>query len=153
MTTEQDKGQTPRGELLRMVTDIVASYVRATKVSAHQVSEIIERVGEGLERPAEPPRSEPEPAVPVRRSVTPEYLICLEDGKKLKMLRRYLMTAYGMTPEQYRAKWGLPKDYPMVAPNYALRRSSLARASGLGRRQQEAGTARRRNAHTTRSEG
>jgi predicted transcriptional regulator len=149
---EQDKAQTPRGELLRMVTDIVASYVRSTKVSASQLSEVIERVGEGLERPAETRPSEPEPAVPVRRSVTPDYLICLEDGKKLKMLRRYLMTSYGMTPEQYRAKWGLPKDYPMVAPNYALRRSALARASGLGRRPPEPTVARKRSGRTTRSE-
>ncbi|MDB5379484.1 MAG: transcriptional regulator, partial [Rubritepida sp.] len=73
------------------------------------------------------------PAVPVRRSITPDYLICLEDGKKLKMLKRHLHTSYGMTPDVYRAKWGLPSDYPMVAPNYATRRSEIAKGFGLGR--------------------
>ena len=72
----------------------------------------------------------------VRKSITPDYLICLEDGAKLKMLKRYLMTSYGLTPEAYRVKWGLPRDYPMVAPNYAKRRSALAKESGLGRRRE-----------------
>ena len=74
------------------------------------------------------------PAVPIKRSVTDDYIICLEDGKKLKLLKRHLMTAYGMTPEQYRAKWGLKHDYPMVAPNYALKRQELAKRIGLGRK-------------------
>ncbi|MFX7934415.1 MucR family transcriptional regulator, partial [Acinetobacter baumannii] len=74
----------------------------------------------------------PDPAVPVKRSVTPEYIVCLEDGKKLKMLKRHLMTAYGMTPDQYRERWGLPADYPMVAPNYANQRRELAKQIGLG---------------------
>lgn len=135
---EQDKPRASHAAILRMVTDIVASYVRSTKVATNQLPQIIEQVYQTLERPEPPAPKRPEPAVPIRRSVTPEYLVCLEDGKKLKMLKRYLMTTYGMTPEQYREKWGLPKDYPMVAPNYALRRSSLAKESGLGRRQQEA---------------
>jgi predicted transcriptional regulator len=74
------------------------------------------------------------PAVPVRRSITPEYLVCLEDGKKLKMLKRHLRAAYGLTPDDYRAKWGLPADYPMVAPNYANQRSEFAKKIGLGRK-------------------
>ena len=117
-----------------MVTDIVASYVRHTKVSSAQLPEMIGSVYKALQRPVEPAPAKLEPAVPVRRSVTPEFLVCLEDGRRLKMLKRYLMTAYGMTPDQYREKWGLPKDYPMVAPNYAKRRSLLAKESGLGRR-------------------
>ena len=76
----------------------------------------------------------PEPAVPVKKSITPDYLVCLEDGKKLKMLKRHLMTHYGITPDEYRAKWGLPADYPMVAPNYAEQRRSLAVKIGLGRK-------------------
>jgi predicted transcriptional regulator len=135
---EQDKSRTSHEELLRMVTDIVASYVRATKVASSQLPEIIAQVYHSLDQPTAPAPARPEPAVPIRRSVTPEYLICLEDGKKLKMLKRYLMTTYGLTPEQYREKWDLPKDYPMVAPNYALRRSTLAKESGLGRRREPA---------------
>jgi predicted transcriptional regulator len=83
---------------------------------------------------AEPAAAELVPAVPVRRSVTDDYIVCLEDGKKLKTLKRHLMTAYGMTPEQYRAKWGLRADYPMVAPAYSRRRGELAKALGLGRK-------------------
>ncbi|GBQ58046.1 Ros/MucR family transcriptional regulator [Komagataeibacter swingsii DSM 16373] len=84
-------------------------------------------------RPVNEPEK-PQPAVPIKRSVFPDYIICLEDGKKLKMLKRHLHSAYGMTPEQYRERWGLPAEYPMVAPNYAERRSSLAREIGLGRK-------------------
>ena len=83
---------------------------------------------------SEPAPAELTPAVPIRRSVTDDYIVCLEDGKKLKMLKRHLMTAYEMTPEQYRAKWGLKPDYPMVAPNYALKRQELAKKIGLGRK-------------------
>ena len=136
--SEGDGSGISREVLLRMVTDIVASYVRSTKVATAQLPDLIVEVSRSFDRPKEQPA---EPAVSVRRSVTPEYLICLEDGKKLKMLKRYLMTVYGMTPEQYRAKWNLPKDYPMVAPNYARRRSELAKASGLGRRQERSAAA------------
>jgi predicted transcriptional regulator len=132
---EHDPPNTSHETLLRMVTDIVASYVRSNKIPTHQLPEIIQQVYRSLERPEPPAPKQQEPAVPIRRSVTPEFLICLEDGKKLKMLKRYLATTYDMTPDQYRAKWSLPKDYPMVAPNYAQRRSSLAKESGLGRRQ------------------
>jgi len=89
---------------------------------------------ENLGRPTEPVVTKPEPAVPVRKSVTPDYIICLEDGKKLKMLKRHLKTSYNMTPEAYRERWGLPNDYPMVAPNYAQQRSRLAKEIGLGTR-------------------
>ncbi|MEE3624996.1 MucR family transcriptional regulator [Nitrospirillum sp. BR 11752] len=89
-----------------------------------------------VEQPAPAPK--PVPAVPVRKSVTPDYIVCLEDGKKLKMLKRHLRTAYNLTPDEYRAKWGLPADYPMVAPNYAEQRSGLAKAAGLGRRAEAA---------------
>ena len=140
------KPSVTRDALLQMVADIVTSYVRATKVASEQVPDIIRQVYRSLERP-EPTAAEPlQPAVPIRRSVTPEYLVCLEDGRQLKMLKRHLMTAYGMTPAEYRARWGLPKDYPMVAPNYAKHRSALARESGLGRRRSAAAPARTRAA-------
>jgi predicted transcriptional regulator len=132
---EPDRPGASHETLLRMVADIVASYVRSNKIPTSQLPEVIQQVYQSLERPEPPAPKRQEPAVPIRRSVTPEYLICLEDGKKLKMLKRYLATTYDMTPDQYREKWGLAKDYPMVAPNYALRRSSLAKESGLGRRQ------------------
>jgi predicted transcriptional regulator len=121
-------------ELLRMVTDIVASYVSHAKVASSELPELIDSVYQSLNRPISAPPVPLEPAVAVRKSITPDYLICLEDGAKLKMLKRYLMTSYGLTPEAYREKWGLPRDYPMVAPNYAKRRSALAKESGLGRR-------------------
>ena len=85
----------------------------------------------------EPPEVKQEPAVSIRASVKPDYIVCLEDGKKLKMLRRHLMTAYNMTPDEYRAKWDLPKDYPMVAPNYAEARSQLAKKMGLGQQRRK----------------
>jgi predicted transcriptional regulator len=129
-------------ELLRMVTDIVASYVSHAKVAPSELPELIESVYQSLNQPAAVPPPPLEPAVAVRKSITPDYLICLEDGAKLKMLKRYLMTSYGLTPEAYRVKWGLPRDYPMVAPNYAKRRSALAKESGLGRRREPEGTDR-----------
>jgi predicted transcriptional regulator len=132
---DQDKAQPPRG-LLRMVADVVASYVRSTRLAASQLPEVIERVHGALQKPAPTPPALPKPAVPIRHSVTPEYLICLEDGKKLKMLKRYLMRIYGMSPAQYRSKWGLPTDYPMVAPTHSLRRRSIAKASLLGHRKE-----------------
>ena len=88
---------------------------------------------ESLASPKEEPVEELKPAVSIKRSVTDEYIVCLEDGKKLKMLKRHLRTVYGMTPEEYRAKWGLPADYPMVAPNYSRQRSAFAKKIGLGR--------------------
>jgi predicted transcriptional regulator len=124
-------------ELLRMTADVVAAYVSNNTLPTTQLAEIINAVYnslKSLESQAGEPQPEPlKPAVPIRKSVTPDYLICLEDGKKLKMLKRHLRSTYNMTPDEYRAKWGLPADYPMVAPNYAEQRSEFAKKIGLGR--------------------
>jgi predicted transcriptional regulator len=124
-------------ELLRMTADVVAAYVSNNTLPTAQLGEIINAVYgslKGLEGQVVQPQPEPvKPAVPIRKSVTPEFLICLEDGKKLKMLKRHLRSTYNMTPDEYRAKWGLAQDYPMVAPNYAARRSEFAKKIGLGR--------------------
>jgi predicted transcriptional regulator len=124
-------------ELLRMTADVVAAYVSNNSLPTQQLGEVISAVyaslrsldGQQPETKAEPLK----PAVPIRKSITPDYLICLEDGKKLKMLKRHLRSTYGMTPDDYRTKWGLPSDYPMVAPNYAEQRSAFAKKIGLGR--------------------
>ncbi len=123
-------------DVMRMTTDIVASFVSNNSIPSESVSEVIRQVHKtvnelvvtGGERPAEKQK----PAVPISKSKTDEHLICLEDGKKLKMLKRYLRSNYGMTPDEYRRKWGLPADYPMVAPAYARRRSEFAKDIGLG---------------------
>jgi predicted transcriptional regulator len=124
-------------ELLRMTTDVVSAYVRNNTLAAGQLAEVIQAVYNslrGLEARTPEPEAEPlKPAVSIRKSITPDYLICLEDGKKLKMLKRHLRSTYGMTPDEYRAKWGLGPDYPMVAPNYAQQRSAFAKKIGLGR--------------------
>jgi predicted transcriptional regulator len=126
------------GQILRMVTDVIASYLKKNPVSAAELPEVIGSVYAALSgkqiEPAEPVDQRPEPAVSIKRSVTPDYIVCLEDGKKLKMLKRHLATAYGMTPDEYRQRWNLPPDYPMVAPNYAAQRSNLAKQIGLGSR-------------------
>ena len=119
-----------------LAADIVSAYVSNNSVSAADLPGLIGNVHAALQRVASDqnaPASEPQrPAVPVKRSVMPDYLVCLEDGKKFKSLKRHLRTQYDMTPEQYREKWSLPPDYPMVAPNYAAARSELARQMGLG---------------------
>ena len=123
-------------ELLRMTADVVAAYVSNNALPTQQLAEIISTVYASLRSlDAEADgKSEPlKPAVAIRKSITPEYLVCLEDGKKLKMLKRHLRSTYGMTPDDYRAKWALPADYPMVAPNYAAQRSAFAKKIGLGR--------------------
>lgn len=124
-------------EVLALTAEIVAAHVANNRVATTELPDFIKSVHGALtglgETPTEP-EVELKPAVPVRSSIKPDHIICLEDGKKLTMLKRYLMTHYGMTPEQYRAKWKLPADYPMVAPNYADRRRSLAKEIGLGRR-------------------
>ena len=127
---------TTRSELLSLTTQIVAAQLSNNPSSGTDVPGLIETVFDTLTELSrdEEPVPALTPAVPIRRSVTDDYIVCLEDGKKLKMLKRHLMTAYGMTPEQYRAKWGLPHDYPMVAPNYAVMRRELAKAIGLGRK-------------------
>mgnify|MGYP001544323829 FL=1 len=131
-------------DFLRMTTDVVAAYVGHNVLPAAQISDVIATVYRSLrqleDRGAEAVGEAPKPAVPVRRSITPEYLVCLEDGKKLKMLKRHLRSTYGMTPDEYRQKWGLPPDYPMVAPNYAEQRSVFAKKIGLGRAGGRAGT-------------
>jgi predicted transcriptional regulator len=128
----------PSGEdLLRLGTSIVAAYVSRNPVSTDAVPEIIRTVHqalEGLSRGAPAPIEErPRPATPISRSVQNDFIVCLEDGKKLKMLKRYLRSRYNMSPEEYRKRWGLPPDYPMVAPAYAARRSDFAKQIGLGR--------------------
>ncbi len=130
----------PKGaedELLRMTADVVAAYVSNNTLATAQLADVIHAVynslrgleGQVAEAPAEPLK----PAVPIRKSITPEYLVCLEDGKKLKMLKRHLRSTYNMTPDDYRTKWGLAADYPMVAPKYAEQRSEFAKKIGLGR--------------------
>ena len=129
-------------EVLQLTADIVASHVSNNNVSVSDVPQLIRQVYEslsGLGTESQKAQGErPNPAISIRKSITSEYIICLEDGKKLKMLKRHLKTAYNMSPEQYRERWGLPADYPMVAPNYAAQRRELAKKIGLGtsRRQQ-----------------
>jgi predicted transcriptional regulator len=122
--------------LLGLTAEIVSAHVSNNPVSLADLPNLIQDVYRTLSTvgsPAVKPEPErPQPAVPVKKSITPEYLVCLEDGKKLKMLKRHLQTAYNMTPDQYRERWGLAPDYPMVAPNYAKHRSSLAKKIGLG---------------------
>jgi predicted transcriptional regulator len=126
-------------EMVALTGQITAAYLRGNELPAVDIASLIGIVYSSLLHLVQPvPLQQQEetwkPAVPIRKSVTTEYIVCLEDGKKLKMLKRHLSTAYAMTPDQYRAKWNLPADYPMVAPAYAEKRSDLARASGLGRR-------------------
>lgn len=122
-------------DLLALTANIVAAHVSKTAVAMddlpaliRQVHRTLNEIGQGAASAAE----RPSPAVPIKKSVTSDYIVCLEDGKKLKMLKRHLKSAYNMTPEQYRERWGLPSDYPMVAPDYAKKRSQLARDLGLG---------------------
>ncbi len=121
--------------LVTLTADIVAAHVSNNSVAISDIPLVIRSVHEalaGLSSNAEPKPEPQQPAVSVRASVKPDYIVCLEDGKKLTMMRRYLMTNFGMTPDDYRAKWNLPKDYPMVAPNYSERRRVLAKEIGLG---------------------
>lgn len=133
---EEAKSPVPQ-DLLAQTVEIVSSYVAHNTVAVGDLPRLIEETHaalraqqQGGEEALEPER--PKPAVSIKKSVTPDYIVCLEDGKKLKMLKRHLKTAYDMTPEEYRARWDLPPDYPMVAPNYAKRRSQLAKQIGLG---------------------
>ncbi len=124
-------------ELLPLVTDIVAAHLSNNNVPSGELPQLIRDVYHALAAastgsPA--PASRPDPAVSIKKSITADYIVCLEDGKKLKMLKRHLRTSYDMSPEQYRERWDLPADYPMVAPNYAKQRSKLAKAIGLGTR-------------------
>jgi predicted transcriptional regulator len=126
---------------IELAADIVSAYVSNNSVPSGDLPSLISdvhsallKVGGGI---IEVPAEAPKPAVPVKKSVTPDYIICLEDGKKFKSLKRHLRTQYNMTPEQYREKWGLPVDYPMVAPNYAKARSELAKEMGLGQQRRK----------------
>lgn len=134
--SDDNTPQIDQEEVLRMTTDIVASFVSNNSVSADSMPEMIRSVHATLRELSgaeAKPEAKSKPAVPISKSVTDDYIICLEDGKKLKMLKRYLRSQYDMSPEDYRRKWGLPSDYPMVAPAYSRRRSDFAKEIGLGR--------------------
>jgi len=121
--------------LLTLTADIVAAHVSNNSVAVNDLPTLIQNVHaalNGISGKASAPEPKPEPKVPIRSSVKPDYIVCLEDGKRLKMLKRHLMTHYNLTPDQYRQKWGLAADYPMVAPNYAEQRRTLAKSIGLG---------------------
>ena len=128
---------TKGNELLKLASDIVAAYVSNNPVPVGELPAMIKSVHATLGTlsgaPATDVVTNQKPAVTVKKSITPEYLICLEDGKRLKMLKRYLRSRYGLSPDQYRTKWGLPSDYPMVASDYAAKRSEFAKKIGLGR--------------------
>lgn len=141
VTKEEDSGK-----LISLTADIVSAYVSKNECGSGNLPEIIANVHAALARVGANKGEEiivekPKPAVNPKRSVTEEYIICLEDGKKFKSLKRHLMTHYGMTPDQYREKWGLDADYPMVAPDYAQARSNLAKEMGLGRKKSRASAA------------
>lgn len=127
-------------EIMGITTEIVAAYVSNNTVSMEEIPNVINTIYQAMNRLANHGAANtdrPEPAVPVKKSVFDDFIICLEDGKKLKMLKRHLWAAYKMTPEQYRERWNLAPDYPMVAPNYAKQRSGLAMKIGLGRRRKD----------------
>lgn len=136
--TQADKNP----DILALTSEIVASYLSANTVPASDIPALIDRVYKSLANVGAPgggmSADRPQPAVSIKKSVTPEYIVCLEDGKKLKMLKRHLKSAYNLTPEAYRERWGLPSDYPMVAPNYAEKRSKLAKSIGLGKQRRKA---------------
>ncbi len=126
-----------KDELLEMTAEIVSSFVAHNPVPSSTLPELIKTVHTTMtqlaeDAPEDAPR--PDPAVPISKSITPDHIICLEDGRKLKMLKRYLRSRYDLSPDEYRARWGLPSDYPMVAPNYAKKRSAFAKEIGLGRK-------------------
>jgi predicted transcriptional regulator len=129
------------GNYIELAADIVSAYVSNNSVPAGELPSLISDVHMALQRvgngAAEAPAEAPKPAVSVKKSVTPDYIVCLEDGKKFKSLKRHLRTQYDMTPEQYRETWGLAADYPMVAPNYAKARSDLAKEMGLGQQRRK----------------
>ena len=135
--SSSDTQMSKADDLLKFASDIVAAYVANNPIPVGEIPGMIKSIhatlgglsgGAAIDGP-----TAQKPAIPVKKSITPEYIVCLEDGKKLKMLKRYLRSRYNLTPEEYRAKWGLPADYPMVAPNYAAQRSEFAKKIGLGR--------------------
>ncbi len=129
--------QVSHEDLLVLTTELTSAYFSQNQVLPEDIPSLINLIYKTLQDVGTeegPVAERPQPAVPIKKSVTPDYIICLEDGKKLKMLKRHLKTAYNMTPEEYKERWGLPADYPMVAPNYAIQRSQLAKNIGLGTR-------------------
>ena len=140
MAEDNDLPVTPN-DLLRMSVEIVSAYVSNNSITAAQIPDVINSVHGALNTLNGQSRASKtetqKPAVSIRRSIHPDYIVCLEDGKKLKMLKRHLRAAYGLSPDEYRAKWGLSTDYPMVAPNYAQQRSVFAKEIGLGRKKGE----------------
>jgi len=138
MAEHADTDGTPDSGLIALAGDIVAAYVSHNSLNATDLPGLIRNVHQALSSlggaPAPEPAVEQKPAVPIKKSVTPDYIFSLEDGKKFKSLKRHLRTHYNLSPEQYRAKWNLPADYPMVAPNYSATRSSMAKTIGLGRK-------------------
>lgn len=147
MSIDDNSNQRDPNDILRLSADIVASYLTNNSVTTGSIPELIRSVHAALtevDRPEAPtrPAEKQKPAVPIGRSIHEDYIVCLEDGKRLKMLKRYLRSRHNLTPDEYRRKWGLPPDYPMVAPAYASRRSEFAKQIGLGRgvrRQKAAG--------------
>lgn len=135
------EGQTSPN-FVELAADIVSAYVSNNSVPSADLPMLLNSIYAALTKTAQGERQDPEtqlvPAVPVKKSITPDYLVCLDDGKKFKSLKRHLRTTYDLSPEQYRAKWGLPADYPMVAPNYAKARSELAKNMGLGQQRKKA---------------
>ena len=125
-------------ELVEITVDIVSAYISNNSVQSSDLASLIDQTFNALQQAAaketQPAKDVLEPAVPIKKSVTPDYIICLDDGKQFKSLKRHIRTSYNLTPEEYREKWGLPHDYPMVAPNYAASRSALAKKMGLGRK-------------------
>ena len=135
---EHDEAESLEPDLLRWSAEIVAAYVAQNSLPAHSIGDLITQVHGALAGLGQAPAPEPEierrkPAVPISRSIQHDFIVCLEDGKKLKMLKRYLRSRYDLSPEEYRRRWGLPPEYPMVAPAYAARRSDFAKKIGLGR--------------------
>jgi len=145
--TKDDK-MDDKSEIIEMTAEIVAAYVENNTLPTTDLPALIQSVHRtlaGIVAGSESVEATPkEPAVPVRRSITPDFLVCLEDGRKFKSLKRHLRTKYNLSPEDYRAKWGLAKDYPMVAPNYAKARSDLAKQMGLGQGGRQAPKAKRK---------
>jgi predicted transcriptional regulator len=147
MAQNPDNQSLRSDDILKLTSEIVAAYVSNNSISASELPSIIKSVHSALGGLGGAFQNEVQtsqkPAIPVKRSVNPDYIVCLEDGKKLKMLKRYLRSNYNLTPEEYRAKWGLPADYPMVAPNYAAQRSEFAKKIGLGRTASSSGRRRK----------
>ena len=147
MAQNSDVPSVKTDDILKLTTEIVAAYVSNNPIPVSEVPAMIKAVHGTLGALVGASQGEVQttqkPSVPIKRSVTPDYIICLEDGKRLKMLKRYLRSNFNMTPEEYRAKWGLPADYPMVAPNYAAQRSEFAKKIGLGRTASSTGRRRK----------